>query len=313
MSLQELPTEILLIILEFVGRCACRTTKARSLTVCKWWHRLAEPIFLEDITVSASRLSKLSSASQTKIRLFTQRLAVNVGDTSPSPVHAKGQHPHGRHLRLKRSQEKRLVLHLERLNLLLRNCSSLESFSLGCFPDLSDSLLGSWSPSRLLDSLWSSKISRLEMDTGGVDFGTETGHLCPQLALQIPSLRFVRLRMRSICPDILRLQHAGTFGPSRIEELIINLSLADLNQYSISLSAHCSGHSPGLDLAEDMIVAGKAAVRDTPSLKTLKIVGYIFPSGQAVTHDCVADITKILSEDLDSDSDCNWACEDYKG
>ena len=321
MSLRDLPTEILLMIVHYVtGTDTTRRLDLQSLAICKRWYYLAESVLLESITIPIHKISRISRTSQQKIALFTRHLSVDMGEFDHLPLPTNHQRLRRPTLQWKGLPDKQLVSHLDRLRLLLLKCSNLESFALQIgshfhlddSPGLRDDILSSSSPSQLLDSLWPSKITRLEIDTGGIDLHPETDHLCPQLALQIPSLRYVRLRLRQICPDVLRLHETNNFGPSRIEELIINLSLADLNQYSIRLSSRCSGQNQGWALVEDMIVAARAAVKETASLKVLKIVCYVYPNLQSVTHDCVADVTKILAPDLNSDSDCDWAMRERR-
>lgn len=96
-----------------------------------------------------------------------------------------------------------------------------------------------WSPARLLDDLWVSKVSEIEIDTSGSEFKNEI-HVCPWLALKIPHLRSVRLRMHRIWPQIFETEHKDRGSSSKTENIIINLSLKETDRFSTGFSHHCT-------------------------------------------------------------------------
>lgn len=99
--------------------------------------------------------------------------------------------------------------------------------------------LSKWSPTRFLNAPWLSKLSELEIDTCGSEFKSGI-HVCLQLALKIPHLRCVRLRMLRICPQIFDLQHQDGARSSKIESIIIKVSYKKMDRFTAGFSSHCT-------------------------------------------------------------------------
>ena len=120
------------------------------------------------------------------------------------------------------------------LSELLPRCRNLEEFSLEASsendPQLGprwDYLLGS-TITNVINAL-PPGLQRLTLDTCGSTLRLSEEdrtpiHLCPLLALRLPQLEQVRIRMRHICPEILCTSNNLSATPSRLRSLIIRLS-----------------------------------------------------------------------------------------
>lgn len=188
MPLQDLPVEMICKIFYYVGSHELGKQK----TVCKWWYRLAEPILLENVILTATRLPQMTEKRHAKLRAWVKSFIIDLCCFEDWP----GKKGDGA------------------LNaiLMLQYCR-LSSFRFRAHSEYTGELLAprtnylsKWSPTRILDAPWLSKFSGLEIDTCGSEFKSGI-HVCPQLALKIPHLRCVRLQMLRICRQIFDLQY----------------------------------------------------------------------------------------------------------
>jgi hypothetical protein len=156
-----------------------------------------------------------------------------------------------------------------------------------------DDYLSLWSPTKLVDVFQATTLSHLVIDTCGSEV---KGHICPGIALSIPSLRSVRLRMQRICPRILTFRaaavtqdgHSNTLPLSKAEQqdpiplakiqsIIINTSLKESDQFSWGYSQHCTESKRGWDLFDDMVTAAIETAEQFPSLKVMRILCHKHP------------------------------------
>lgn len=205
MSLQTLPVELICRIFHLVGNYELRKQK----TICKWWYTLAEPILLETVIFTATRLTQMTRQRHAKLKVCVKSLIIDM---------CLFEHWPG-----KKGNET-----LDDI-LMLQYCR-LSSFSFRAHSEHAGvplvprtNYLSKWSPNGFLDAFWLSKLSELEIDTCGSEFKTGI-HVCPQLALKIPRLQYVRLRMLRICPEIFDLQHQDVARSSKIKSIIIKVS-----------------------------------------------------------------------------------------
>jgi hypothetical protein len=278
MSMQSLPVEIAYTILRFVGSDSLRKQEAGCLLVSKWWYNLAETVLLEDLVLNTNQLVHLPEKTFDKLKILARRLTVDMKDTLDS---------HG-HEELDRCFS-RLLPHCSRLiglNLLAHSHFDPEE---PLAPHTN--YLETWSPTRLLDTLQCSKISELVIDTCGSEVKGGV-HICPHLALNISSLRYIRLRMRSICPQVFDLQH-----DSKIESILINLSLMEPGRLHAGFSRHCTESNSAYQLCEDMVAAATKVAKSQPSMKMLRILCHRHPYLEMVSRDCINGTEMILSID----------------
>ncbi|KAJ6049542.1 hypothetical protein N7444_006258 [Penicillium canescens] len=254
MSMQSLPVEIVYTVLRFVGSDSLRKQEACCLLVSRWWYNLAETILLEDLVLNTNQLLHIPEKTLDKLRILAQWLTVDMKDTLDSHGHEDHFNP-----------EEPLAPHTNYLE--------------------------TWSPTKLLDTLQCSKISELVIDTCGSEVKGGV-HICPHLALNISSLRSIRLRMRSICPQVFDLQH-----DSKIESILINLSLMEPDRLHAGFSRHCTETNPAYQLCEDMVAAATKVAKSQPSMKILRILCHRHPYLEIVSRDCINGTEMILSID----------------
>ncbi|CAG8909255.1 unnamed protein product [Penicillium egyptiacum] len=101
--------------------------------------------------------------------------------------------------------------------------------------------------------------------------------------------------MCRICPQILEFSPDDSTMPSRLESLIINLSLQDVDRFSAGFSNHCTEPRSSLDLYNEMITTGTEIAKQTPSLKVFKILWHRHPYSDTMTMNCITGIKTILS------------------
>lgn len=292
MALQDLPVEILCTVIRFVSSKQLRKQEACCLLVCKRWYTLAEPILLEDLVLSARQFTQLPDQVHAKLRTFSRTLTFHVHGPNDWPA------------------EESLEQLNEKFNSCLLRCSRLVSFTLLVRTQFDpaqpmaphNDYLSLWSPARFLDAFGVCKLSELVLDTCGSEF-KDGVHVCPQLALKIPTLRTVRLRMRRICPQVLNLQQRDCALPTRIESIIINLSLKEADRFSAGYSRHCTESRRALELYDGMVAAAIDTAKQTSSLKVLRVLSHKHPSLEMVAKDCLAGAKVILSDEGDWD----WA------
>lgn len=156
--------------------------------------------------------------------------------------------------------------------------------------------LVAWSPVDFLDGHWVSKFTELEIDTCGSGFKSKV-HVCPQLALKIPYLRSVRLRIHKICPRIFdALQQNDGATSSRIESIIVNLSLKETDCFPAGFSSHCTQPKRVWELYDDIVVTATEIGKQNPSFKVLRILCHKHPSLQIVARDCIAGTKMVLCD-----------------
>ncbi|KAJ5715867.1 uncharacterized protein N7483_013048 [Penicillium malachiteum] len=282
MPLQNLPVEILDNILRLVGSDSLRKHEACCLPVSKWWYELAEPILLEELVLSAHQLKRIPENTIIKLQKSLRRLQIHI---KPLP---------------ERQVDEELINSLNNvLPRLLPKAARLQQFDFianGYFnPDKPlvsyKNYLGPWPLMNLVDILPFYILSDLTIDTMGS--GVKTGeHICPRIASRIPSLRSIKLRMRCICLQVLEFDHH-----SKIEKIIINLSLKENNLLEAGFSHHCTEQIHAYDLNDAMVAAATNIATKIPSIKMLRIMSHTHPGFETVTTDCINGSRMILSGD----------------
>lgn len=296
--LESLPSEILHEILSDVGSDKLRKTETCGLTVCKRWHRIAEPVLFEKLELSASQFMNLTRWPERSMKKYTKELTITV----------KGLESENKHW------VDLLTRHLDRLGDILPTFSRLRSFNLRVQShlDLADPLvpppdfLRTWTPLSLVNSLSTSRIRHLEIDTCGSELQS-TDHLCPILATEMPALVSLRLRMRTICPEIF--SQAQIAGSTKIKNLVINLSHIEADGWPTAWSCRCGTEQRGPEIFEDMVEAGTAFARETESLQSLRIIFYFHPSLQMMEHDCVTGVERPLTQKVQDILDFDWVAD----
>ena len=293
MTLQDLPVEILCIIIRSIGSDQLRKQGVCCLLVCKLWYQIAQPLLLADLKLSATQLVHVPENVYPKLRAFLLQLTIDAHGPKDWPA------------------EQDIAKLNEILTSLVKQSNHLTSFTLRVrshFDPVNPLIprqqyISSWDPTQFLSVLGSSNLTHLVIDTYGSEMNSSI-HICPLLALQIPSLRSVRLRMCRICPQILEFSRGDSAMLLQIESLIINLSLQDVDRFSAGFSHHCTEPRRALDLYNEMITTGTGIAKQPPSLKVFKILCHKHPFPDTMTMNCITGIRTILAG-----ADWDWGDE----
>ncbi|KAJ5782940.1 hypothetical protein N7457_004714 [Penicillium paradoxum] len=286
MTLQTLPIEILYAIIRFIGSDELRKQEGCGLLICKLWYKIARPVLLADLRLSATQLVQAPESADRKIRTYCRILTIDINGSGDWP----GEHD------IDKLNSK--------LNSLVDGNNYLRSFTLRARSHFDPAhplaprkqYITKWNPTEFFNMLGTSKLSHLVIDTYGSEMSGAV-HICPRLGLQIPALRSVRLRMRSICPHIFGFSQGDSALPGNIECIIINLSLKDTDRFSTAFSHHCTEPRSAWNLYDEMITVGTEVAKKTPSLKVCKILCHKHPWPDMMTMDCITGAKTVLVGD----------------
>lgn len=254
--MEALPPELRLKILRFVGVKRLRNT----LSVCQWWHDMAETLLLERLNLSAFGLIHISRHSMEAAKSLTFRLAIDVSiNKGPKPYldHAADDDyveqwdadepwitPYG----VDEPWGTVLAHRLNEVGDWVQRCKKLTSLSLRVEHDMSpeevtvDESLSEWKLVDLGAALWASNLAQLKINTLGAWVKADPDdHLCDLISERLPALRSVWLQLHAVCPSILRIRsywyrHASD---ARIEKIVISLSMVRRDSDIAIPSKHC--------------------------------------------------------------------------
>lgn len=176
---------------------------------------------------------------------------------------------------------------LVELAAMMFNSKCLEEFSLEASSEHTDEHGPRWdylheSTIRSLISSLPSSLNNLTLDLCGSgtitpDRGIPTAHLCPLIGQRLRDFRNVRLRLRCICPQVLRSSSLIPNVGSRLKTLIIKLSLPSFpeavdevhNGYNEFDAKSCL--VTAIPLYKRMIAAGVNSAKNFPELSLMRI------------------------------------------
>jgi len=124
-------------------------------------------------------------------------------------------------------------------------------------------------------------------------------HVCTSISALLTTLRRLRLRMRSICADVLRLQHHDT--SLRLSEVLINLSLSNESPMTTSAahSTRCGSTGGGfLKLKADIEDQAEALAAHMASPKIIRILTHSLPQLEMRSLDVLTGKCMILADDM---------------
>ncbi|KAF2702869.1 hypothetical protein K504DRAFT_444670 [Pleomassaria siparia CBS 279.74] len=333
MSLLQLPPETLIQIFDYVGSSYFRSHVSR-LIVCKQWSKFAHTACFRDSYITQKALRRLlsspyveSSLSLVKDSVETLDLdlkgfedwdsiplsrhdsqAVNVLDVST------WSGAHGRAVRAAWTTE--LNNDLLYLATIIKQSRKLRTLRIQTTIELHPLL-------RLLERrdylflstirafLSTSNLTSLELDLCGTQLiphqSQEHGeglHVCTSIAVLLTTLRRLRLRMRSICADVLKSRRHST--NLRLNEVLINLSLSNESPLTTS-AAHatrCISHPGGfLQLKADMEKQAQVLVAQMAAPKIVRVLTHALPSIKMRAFDVLTGRNATLSEGAEWDDD----------
>lgn len=327
MSLLQLPPEILIQIFDYVGSSYFRSDLSR-LTVCKQWSKLAHTACFRDFYVTRKTLRRLLSSPYVESSLplvkdSVENLDLDLKgfedwDSIPLSQHdsrtvnvlnvSTWNGAHGRAVRATWTTE--LNNDLLHLATIIKQSPKLRILRIQATSELHPLL-------RLLERrdylflstirafLLASNLTSLKLDLCGTrlipyqsqEHGEES-HVCTNIAALLATLRCLRLRMRSICADVLKpRQHSTNL---RLNEMLINLSLSNESPLTTS-AAHATrcGSSPGgfLQLEADMAKQAQDLVAQMEAPKIVRILTHALPSIEMRAFDVLTGRNVRLSEE----------------
>ncbi|KAM0539917.1 hypothetical protein ACHAO7_011696, partial [Fusarium culmorum] len=133
----------------------------------------------------------------------------------------------------------------------------------------------------------------------------EACHICPNIGALIHKLKYLRLRVRNICPDALRPRDSA--DGLRLNRLIVNLSLK-MDLPGITSAAHskrCGPPNEGgfLQLKEDMQEQAEKLGAKMASPKLIRILSHTLPQLETHSLDVLSGGTMLLEDRMRWDDD----------
>lgn len=213
----QLPTELLLAILQHLGPEFFQDEHER-LTVCKRWHTVARLVFYESLQLSVNELPALLRSEGIDDRLKTIKHSLRVLSIElRTPYKMKHRFPHvvSAHPEFE-GWSVAMNADMAAVASLLQGSSKFQELHLTRHTE--ERCLSLKSVGSLLSA--AKRLAVLELDTS-VSLPDDT-HICPLIGSLLRSLRSLRLRMRYICPDVLRLVDDACSIP--LKTLVVNLA-----------------------------------------------------------------------------------------
>lgn len=311
MYLLKLPPELLLLTTQYLGASFFRDD-LRRLTLCKQWYPFARTVLLADLRLSAKSLAQVLFAPGAARRLellkpslrgveftldgfddwesilpTTTALSLG-GDASTPTVWNENDCQAAR-----AEWTTRLDDNLSNFLAFLRTCRNLRTFRFTAFSEFHP-LLEEF-PKR--DYLYEPTVSRLlslrnltalELDTCGTSFisrndhqGPQQIHVCSHISRLLPQLHCLRLRMRDICPDALCPPEGSNTKLLKLNELIVNLSLANESPKitSAAYAQRCNTSGDGfLQLRTEIEEHAGLLIEQMPYPRIVRVLSHEFPS-----------------------------------
>ncbi|KAH0591686.1 hypothetical protein MHUMG1_10569 [Metarhizium humberi] len=324
MSLYKLPPETLTQIFDQVGSAFFHEDLGR-LTVCKQWFEYALPVFFKHIKLSqktlrslvSSRVMKSSSLLQGRLEileldlsryhapfstLYPQKPASEsdlLNDSSPNEAPREDA---------TETWIKDLGKDLTQLTMIAQKSHRSRTLRIRAwgYPsphplDSSDGFL----PLPAMQALLSMENLCVLVLDSSVSILAQSGeqggshHICPAIGTLLRTLRTLHVRMRSICPDVLKPQDPNE--SLHLIEVVVNLSLTT-NLPGITSAAHskrCGFQEGGLlQLKADIQEQAEALATKITSPKVVRILTHTLPQFETQSLDVLTGKTMILGDDM---------------
>ncbi|KAK7413918.1 hypothetical protein QQX98_007185 [Neonectria punicea] len=329
MSLLRLPPETLKQILDFVGSSFFHEDIGR-LTVSKQWFDFARPACFKCVTLvqetlrilisseDMSRLSPLTDSLETldlnlrgyqacNSTLYPQADAqeANASETA-TPNEPLRDNP-------VKTWMKVLNNDLAQLAIIGRQSRKLRILRIRAWSSPPPEILDnpedyiSLPTMRALLSMENLSVLVLDLSVGLLISSGEQedgGHICPAIGALLRTLTTLHLRMRSICPDVLKPNDPN--DDLRLSAVVVNLSLTtDLpGVTSAAHSKRCDPPGGGLlQLKADMQEQAEALAARMASPKIMRILTHSLPQFETQSLDVLTGKIMILDDDMAWDED----------
>ncbi|KAF5550149.1 hypothetical protein FPHYL_9471 [Fusarium phyllophilum] len=328
MSLLRLPPETLKQIFDQLDSSFFHEDLGR-LTVCKQWFDFALPECLKNITLSQETLRNLvisqpTSAKPSPLEKSLETLNLNLGvyQDNISPPSPREPTASNKALRDKsvKTWTKALNDDLAHLAIVVQKSHRLRELRIStCGSLLSNPLSSpedylSLSTMRAFLSVENLSVLVLDLPGTSLDSSGERGdecHICPSIAALLPTLRTLHLRMRTICPDVLKVQDPSSTW--KLGTVIINFVLLT-DQLSMMAATHskpCDSHGGGLiQLRVDIQEQAEALVTRMVSPKTMRILTQTLPQFDTMSLDVLTGKIMKLGDGAAWDEDGKTVQED---
>ncbi len=292
MSIQALPTEILALVLRFVGAEQFRASLDR-LTVSKQWYRIAQSVLVEgttDFKLSGRNLHKFPPSLSWMRNVLKSRLVrlhvhfTGIDATESHLTSSPQDDPWDPHHAWRDRLSDRLVI----VSDFASQCRELRSLHLTAGRVLAGStFLGTLSIDRLLTAT-STSLAELVINTANASFEGQ-GHVCATIARRIPTLRRLDLFLSKICQAVL------TFGPNTdlksfpLQEVTIRSSHQDPATGSMYYTRPCSDiNLSWRSLSYVMFVGTVDFARELSSAESVRLILHDRSEERNVrTYDCL--------------------------
>jgi len=332
MPLLQLPPETLVQIFNYVGSSYFRSDLSR-LTVCKQWSEFAHTACFRDFNVTQKTLRRLLSSPYVESNLSLVKDSLETldldlkgfedWDSIPLSGHDSRamniliaptwDGAHGRAVREAWTTE--LNNDLLELAAIIKQSQKLHILRIQATSELHPLLRlirrDYLFQSTICTLLSASNLTSLELDLCGTRLmpheSQEHGkgfHVCTSIAALLTTLRRLRLRMRSICADILKpRQHSTSL---QLNEILINLSLS--NESSLTTSAayarFCGSSTVGfLQMKADIEKQAQVLITRMVAPKIVRVLTHALPSLKMQAFDILTGRNVTLSEGAEWDDD----------
>lgn len=331
MLLLQLPPEILKSVFTEIDSSFFREDLGR-LTVCKYWFDFALPAIFKSIKLSRETLRRLVNSGT-----IEKQLLLN-GSLETLELELKGYHPLLEHAQESErweasAHETPVDTHattwiaaldndLRQLAVLAQGSRILRALHIQAWrspsPEPLDSAENYLSLPTMKAFLSLEHLDSLVLDISCslLNLSGQQGsdhHICPAIGALLPTLRTLHLRLRSICPDALKLQDAN--DSLRLSVVVVNLSLT-ANLPGITSAAHsqqCSGSQSGggvIQLREKMQQQAEALAIRMASPKVVRILTHSLPQFETHSLDVLNGRVMLLNDNMAWEEDGETVGED---
>jgi hypothetical protein len=265
MSFESLPSELVLLIFEYVGHDEFR--RIDLLRVSKRWYAIARTVLYQDIIISSTSARLLGKTGPETIQIVRKNLRhisidVNMIRDSGWPLTNRPTKT------IPGNETSQMNRAFSKIGFILSKCNNLQQVTMRVIHNLSYLLLPVQNKFLIQKDIWNfvstpplENLTGLSIETYGF---TTLPHPCESMGPRLYNLRRLWIRMDRLCPDLFLLGNgAATPATSRLERLIINLRRLNRDGTLSTLNA---------EFCPKVVVAGKVESPDIDSRELKKLM-----------------------------------------
>lgn len=338
MLLLQLPPEILKTIFDQIGSSFFHENLDR-LTVCKHWFEFALPMCFTRIKLSQETLRRLVNSGAIerqpalKDNLETLEIELELRGYQPGSLtssvqeHAQESEPLDVSVPNEAPVDDEATTWIEALNhdlaqlaVLAKGSQMMRALQIRAWrypsPEPLDDVQNSLSVPAMKALLSPENLGVLVLDISCslLDPSGQQGHdhhICPSIGSLLPNLRTLHLRMRSICPDVLKVRDTNQSLGLRV--VVVNLSLTT-SLPGITSAAHskrCGSQGGGLlQLKAEMQKQAEVLATRMASPKVVRILTHSLPQFETHSLDVLTGKVMILGNGMAWEEDGKTVKED---